>query len=121
MNIITVLIMYFILIVLEPSFLILYIYMVNTLSYYYSTFVILSVYSTILKPAQNLNRYSFSWRRTMRGSSRKPFTLHLGRHIGITCLEYTEPDTPTDYELRDQERTYNNLSGIQLYWERSSH
>ena len=55
MNIITVLIMYFILIVLEPSFLILYIYMVNTLSYYYSTFVILSVYSTILKPAQNLN------------------------------------------------------------------
>ena len=29
--------------------------MVNTLSYYYSTFVILSVYSTILKPAQNLN------------------------------------------------------------------
>ena len=56
MNIITVLIMYFILIILEPSFLILYIYMVNTLSYYYSTFVILSVYSTILKPAQNLNR-----------------------------------------------------------------
>ena len=55
MNIITVLIMYFILIILEPSFLILYMYMVNTLSYYSSTFVILSVYSTILKPAQNLN------------------------------------------------------------------
>ena len=55
MNSITVLIMYFILIILEPSFLILYIYMVNTLSYYYSTFVILSVYSIILKPAQNLN------------------------------------------------------------------
>ena len=48
MNIITVLIMYFILIVLEPSFLILYIYMVNTLNYY-STFVILSVYSIITR------------------------------------------------------------------------